>query len=189
MFLAPSRGATRMIEEADCFAVTERLRIRAFCAEDVPILVAYRGDPEVARFQGWSEFDEAQGREFVANLRRGRPGVPGEWYQFALELRSEGTLVGDIGLRVVADDPGTADIGYTLMRSYQGRGLASEAVRAVIELAFSRLGVRRIQATIDERNVRSLALARRLGMTEEAAVETIWRGEYCVDRIFALTRA
>jgi len=74
------------------------------------------------------------------------------------------------------------------MTAHQGRGLAAEAVRAVIELAFSRLGVTRIQATIDERNARSLALARRLGMIEVAAVETTWRGEYCVDRVFALTR-
>lgn len=177
-----------MTEETGCFAITERLRIRAFREEDAPIFVAYRNDPEVARYQGWSGLDEAEGREFAAKMRRARPGVPGEWYQFAIELRSGGTLIGDVGLRVIAGEPTAADIGYTLMTAHQGRGLASEAVRAVIELAFSRLGVTRIQATIDERNARSLALARRLGMTEEAAVETLWRGEYCVDRIFALTR-
>src|SRR5690606_1030361 len=107
------------------------------------------------------------------------------WYQFAIALVPEGTLVGDIGLRVRADAPPTADIGYTLATAYQGRGLASEAIRAVIELAFLKLGVTRIVATIDDRNTRSLALARRLGMIEEATVETIWHGEACVDRIFA----
>jgi RimJ/RimL family protein N-acetyltransferase len=177
-----------MSDEAECFAITERLRIRAFREEDAPILVAYRNDPAVARYQGWSAPDEAEGREFVAAMRRARPGVPGEWYQFAIGLLSEGTLIGDVGLRILADEPTTADIGYTLMTAHQGRGLAAEAVRAVIELAFSRLGVTRIQATIDERNARSLALARRLGMIEVAAVETTWRGEYCVDRVFALTR-
>ncbi|PCC69032.1 Acetyltransferase (GNAT) domain-containing protein [Nannocystis exedens] len=177
-----------MAEETDCFITTARLQVRRFRAEDAPTLVAYRADPEVARYQGWTQFDEAEAREFIAGLRASRPGVPGVWYQFALALLSEGTLIGDVGLRVTAGEPTTADIGYTLMTAQQGRGLASEAVRAVCEYAFSQLGVRRIQATVDDRNVRSLALARRLGMIEEAAVETIWRGEPCVDRIFVLTR-
>jgi len=177
-----------MTEETGCFITTERLQIRAFRAEDAAILAAYRCDPEVARYQGWTHFDELQALEFIAGLQGARPGVPGEWYQFALALLSDGTLIGDIGLRVIADDPTTADIGYTLMTAQQGRGLASEAVRAVSEYAFERLGVQRLRATVDDRNLRSLALARRLGMTEEAAVETVWRGEPCVDRIFVLTR-
>ncbi|MCY1059824.1 GNAT family N-acetyltransferase [Nannocystis sp. SCPEA4] len=177
-----------MTEETGCFIRTGRLQIRKFRPDDAPSLAAYRSDPEVARYQGWMEFDEAHARQFIAGLQAARPGVPGEWYQFALALLSEGTLIGDIGLRVHADDPAAADIGYTLMTSQQGRGLASEAVRAVSEYAFSRLGVRRIQATIDDRNLPSLALARRLGMVEEAAVETVWRGEPCVDRIFVLRR-
>lgn len=177
-----------MVEETGCFATTPRLQIRAFRPEDAPILVAYRRDPAVARYQGWTEFDEAQALEFIAGLQAGRPGVPGVWYQFAIGLLSEGTLIGDVGLRLLADTPTTADIGYTLMTAHQGRGLASEAVRAVIALAFSQLGVTRIQATVDDRNTRSLALARRLGMIEESAIETVWRGENCVDRMFVLTR-
>ena len=44
-------------------------------------------------------------------------------------------------------------------------------------------------ATIDERNVASLALARRLGMTEVEKIETVWRDEPCVERVFTLRRA
>lgn len=175
-----------MTEET--FITTPRLRIRRFRDDDVPLLVAYRSDPEIARYQGWTDFDEAQARAFVATLRAGRPGVPGEWYQFAIAPLSGDTLIGDIGLRVDAGDPTVADIGYTLATAHQGRGLASEAVRAVIDYAFCTLGVATIQATVDDRNLRSLALARRLGMREEAAVETVWRGEPCVERIFALRR-
>lgn len=177
-----------MFEETGCFITTPRLQIRAFREADAPILVAYRADPEVARYQGWSQFDEAQARDFIAGLQGARPGVPGVWYQFALALHADGALIGDVGLRVVAGEPTTVEIGYTLMTAQQGRGLASEAVRAVFTYAFAQLGVTRIQVTIDDRNLRSLALARRLGMIEEAAVETIWRGEACVDRIFVLTR-
>lgn len=172
----------------DTFVTTGRLRIRRFRADDVPHLVAYRSDPEIARYQGWTDFGEAEARAFVAELQAGRPGVPGVWYQFALSLLSEETLIGDVGLRVAADEPTCADIGYTLARGYQGRGLATEAVRAICAYVWSSLGVARIRATVDARNLASLALAQRLGMREEAAVETIWRGEACVDRIFVLDR-
>lgn len=170
------------------FVAAGRVVIRRFRAEDAAILAAYRRDPEVARYQGWTAFSDAEARDFVAEMAASEPGVPGKWYQFAIGLVPAGALIGDVGLKRRGEEPSTADIGYTLAAAHQGRGLANEAVRAVIELAFERLGVERIVATIDDRNARSLALARRLGMTEVEAIETVWLGEACVERVFALRR-
>lgn len=176
-------------ETADeIFVQTQRLVIRRFDEADAPALCAYRRDPEVARYQGWTEFSKEEARSFIAEIRAGEPGVRGRWYQFAVALREAPGLVGDIGLRVREDEPGTADIGYTLATAQQGRGLASEMVRAAIELAFTRWEVERVVATVDDRNARSLALARRVGMREVEAVATIWRGEACVERVFELRR-
>lgn len=170
------------------FIHTERLVIRRFCAEDAPRLAAYRRDPEVARYQGWSAFSDEEAQAFVADMHAGEPGVRGQWYQFAIGLLPDGALIGDIGLKLRGDDPSTADVGYTLAAAHQGRGLASEAVRALVGLVFERFGVERVVATIDDRNERSIALARRLGMAEIEVIETIWRGEPCVERVFALRR-
>jgi aminoglycoside 6'-N-acetyltransferase len=177
------------MSEDEVFISTPRVIVRRFCEADAPAFAAYRGDPEVARYQGWTEFSEGDALNFIIEMRAGRPGVPGEWYQFALGSQPDGGLIGDIGFKVRAGDPSLADIGYTLARAHQGQGLASEAVTAVIEFAFARLGVECVYATIDERNVASLALARRLGMREVEVVETEWRGEPCVERVFALRRA
>lgn len=177
------------MSESEVFTTTARVVVRRFREEDAAGLSAYRGDPEVARYQGWTEFSEADALTFIKEMRAGRPGVPGEWYQFALGRAPDGALIGDIGFKVRAGDPSLADIGYTLARAHQGLGLASEAVAAVIEFAFARLGVECVVATIDERNVASLALARRLGMREVEVIETEWRGEPCVERVFALRRA
>lgn len=175
-----------MTEET--FIRTERLEIRRFCEADAPRLAAYRRDPEVARYQGWNAFTDEEARAFAAEMHAAEPGVRGQWFQFAIGLVPGGALIGDIGLKLRGDDPSTADIGYTLASAHQGRGLASEAVRALISLCFERFGVERVVATIDDRNARSLALARRLGMAEVERVETIWRGEPCVERVFALRR-
>lgn len=175
-----------MTEET--FVRTERLAIRRFRGEDAPLLAAYRGDPEVARYQGWSPPSEAEARAFVEEMRAGEPGVRGQWFQFALGLLPDEGLIGDVGLKLRGEEPATADIGYTLAAAHQGRGLASEAVRAVIAMCFERFGVERVVATIDARNAASLALARRLEMTEVEVVETIWRGEPCVERVFVVRR-
>ncbi len=175
-----------MTEET--FIRSGRVVIRRFREADAAEFAAYRRDPEVARYQGWSSCTDDEARVFVAEMAAGQPGVAGQWYQFAVGLEPDGALIGDVGLKIRGDDPSVADIGYTLASAHHGRGLASEAVQAVIQVMFERFGVERVVATIDDRNLASLALARRVGMDEVEAIETIWRDEPCVERVFALRR-
>ena len=72
---------------------TSRLRARSFTAADVEAFVAYRADPDVARYQSWSDYTLERGEAFVGSLQGATPGVPGEWFQFALEARSDGGYV------------------------------------------------------------------------------------------------
>ena len=96
---------------------------RSFTSTDVEAFAAYRADPEVARYQSWSDFTLADAEAFVDSLRGEEPGVPGEWFQLALEARSEGTLVGDLALHINADEPREAEVGFTLAPAHQGRGM------------------------------------------------------------------
>ena len=65
-----------------------------------------------------------------------------------------------------------------------GRGLASEAVRAIIDRAFAR-GLASIKADVDPRNKKSLRLLRKLGFVEIGAAERTLRvGEEWVDSIY-----
>ena len=70
---------------------TPRLILRAFEERDVAPFTAYRSDPEVARFQGWqAPFPPDEAARFVTEMIQARPGIPGVWYQVAIELRSSG---------------------------------------------------------------------------------------------------
>ena len=84
---------------------TPRLRARSFASADVDAFVAYRANPDVARYQSWSDYTLERGEAFVGSLQGATPGVPGEWFQFALEERSDGILVGDLAFKVDADEP------------------------------------------------------------------------------------
>src|SRR6202040_2232218 len=95
---------------------TTRLRLRHFTDADFAPFMAYRNDPEVAKYQGWERISEPEARAFLHEQKEAQPGVPGHWFQIAIELRETGLLVGDCALKIEAHDERQAEIGYTLSR-------------------------------------------------------------------------
>ena len=126
---------------------TDRLVVRRFEPDDATALHAYRNDPEVARWQGWSTPWPFEIAEAFAVEHHVFPLFElGDWTQLALAPVSDPSLlIGDIGVRLEAAEP-TAEIGFTLARSYWGLGYAGEAVRAVVDHIFELLGLARVVA-------------------------------------------
>ncbi len=63
------------------------------------------------------------------------------------------------------------EIGYWIAAGHQGRGYVSEAVSALIRVAFQLAKVRRVEIHCDPANARSWAVAARLGFRHEATLE------------------
>jgi RimJ/RimL family protein N-acetyltransferase len=167
---------------------TERLRLRPFQVDDLEAFVSYRSDPEVARYQSWDRtYSMADAEAFLASQRGLEFGQLGEWLQLAIVERSTGTIRGDCAVRVVSDQPSTAEVGVTLAPSSQGQGLASEALTAVVTTLFDQLGIHRVFAQTDDRNVPVHRLLERLGFRCEARlVEADWfKGEWSTLRVYA----
>src|SRR5439155_3050444 len=116
--------------------LTERLRLRRSVPEDAETIAAYRSDPEVRRYQGWGRTDPARIRSEIEEMLARAPGEPGGWVQFTVVEREGGTLVGDVGLSPAEGEAGVIKIGYTMAPSFQGRGYATEAIRALVAYAF-----------------------------------------------------
>ena len=169
---------------------SERLILRRFEDSDVTPFVAYRKDPEVARYQSWDPCDEQEAKAIIRETGAARVGVPGEWFGFAIESKEAGTLIGDCALRIDEHEPYRAEVGFTLAREYQGRGFASEAVAHVLDYAFGTLGLHRIIAIADCRNAPSVALLERLGMRREGHfVENVWfKGGWADEYLYAVLR-
>ena len=167
---------------------TPRLRVRPFRDADVEAFVAYRADPDVERYQSWSDFTLAEGRALVESMQGLRPGVPGQWYQFALEERAGAALVGDLALKVSADEPREAEVGFTLAPAHQGRGYATEALRGLLGHAFGTLGLHRVVAVTDALNAPAAALLERVGMRREAHFHenVFFKGAWGSEFVFAM---
>jgi RimJ/RimL family protein N-acetyltransferase len=88
----------------------------------------------------------------------------------------------------LTDQPGTAEIGVTLARASQGRGLATEALTAVLAELFERHGLHRVFAEVDDRNTPVRRLLERLGFRCEARqVEADWfKGEWSTLCLYAM---
>lgn len=165
--------------------------LRPFRIEDLPALVAYRRQPDVARYQSWTtSFSMADAEAFHAEQQRARFGQPGAWVQLAAVGHETGTLYGDCAVRVADDQPATAEIGVTFDPAYQGRGLAREAVGAVVDELFEQFGIRRVYAETDDRNDAAQGVMEGLGFRCEARlVDADWfKNEWTTVRVYALLR-
>ena len=85
------------------------------------------------------------------------------------------TLIGCVQLFNFDTDLGTCEIGVWLAPEAQGRGLITRACRIVIDWAIRDRGMTRVQWTNSPTNIRSSAVARRLGMTREGVLRSAWQ--------------
>ncbi len=150
--------------------------------------MTYRADPEVARYQSWSDYTLELGTAFVDAMQGAEPGVPGEWFQFALDDRDSGALVGDLALQVDADEPRTAEVGFTLAPEHQGKGYGTEALGALLGLAFETYELHRIVAVTDALNVPAAAMLERVGFRREGHFQenVFFKGAWGSEFLFAI---
>lgn len=97
---------------------TERLILREFVQDNWREVLAYQSDPRYLEYYPWTERIAGEVKEFVRRqimLQKQEPRIK---FQLAITLKSEGTLIGNCGIRMDTPDPHQADIGYELSPKY-----------------------------------------------------------------------
>jgi RimJ/RimL family protein N-acetyltransferase len=142
---------------------TERLGLRGIERSDTEAVLRVFADPEMSRFFAADFSDRAQALEMVERrLAYAGPAGMGHWV-----VEFDGVVVGVAHLRPSEElSGGVPEIGYYLDRAYGGQGLATEAAAALVDHAFTVLGLPAVWALIHESNVASLNLVRRLGFLD-----------------------
>ncbi|WP_037603389.1 GNAT family N-acetyltransferase [Streptacidiphilus rugosus] len=166
---------------------TPRLTLRRFRDEDAPALAAYRSEPDVARFKSWeAPVTPLTAQAWVRAFAAASPHAPGP-FSYAVELTAERRLIGDVTVDL-HQNLRQAELGFTLAAGHQGRGYASEAVRAVLAELFDVRGLHRVSAECDARNTRSAALLERVGFTREGCRrQATWlKNEWTDDLLYGL---
>jgi RimJ/RimL family protein N-acetyltransferase len=169
---------------------SERLILRDIKLTDAKDMHGYRSDPNICDFQNWKPQTLGEVEDFILNKIAKEFNTPNTWYQIGIFIKGCGEIIGDIGVHFLEEDNLQVEIGYTLSTGYQGKGYASEAVTALINFLFKNLNKHRITASVDPRNMKSIALLERIGMRKEAHFKkSIWfNDEWTDDIIYAILR-
>jgi RimJ/RimL family protein N-acetyltransferase len=146
---------------------TERLVLRQWSQNDIPLFAAIDADPQVMKMLGGPRSPEKSTADIdVEASRLALTGV-GKW---VVEERSTGELIGRVGLGATDDGlpfPKSLEIAWRLRTKSQGRGYATEAARACLNYAFSILHAPEVIAVTAAINAPSQAVMQRLGMTHD----------------------
>lgn len=151
------------------FLHTKRLILRNFDLTDLDAFLAYRNDPEVGKYQGWTiPYPREKGEEFIRDVMDIHAPKQGSWMQIAVALKETNELIGDIGCILRNEDACQAIIGYRIASPHWHKGYAFEAVQGWLDFLFEDLGIHRVIADCDTENVASYKLLEKLGFRREA---------------------
>jgi ribosomal-protein-alanine N-acetyltransferase len=138
--------------------------LRPFEADDVEDVYAYSRDPEFARYLPSvpQPYEREHSEQFVAQAMVTDWNVRPQW---AIVL--DGRVIGSINTRFAPYAAPHAELGYGISRDWWGRGITTEAARALADWLFSTFDLVRVEATADERNAGSRRVMEHLGMRHE----------------------
>lgn len=152
---------------------TERLSLRLHTAADASALQHIYGRADVAKYlldEPWSQADAVR----HVSERMAKTGLDDGSTALSLVVVHDRTVIGDVQLWLTDAERGVAEIGWVFDPGAGGRGFATEAVRAALDLAFTQYALHRVAAQMDARNRASARLAQRVGMRQEAHLREYW---------------
>jgi RimJ/RimL family protein N-acetyltransferase len=142
---------------------TARLTIRRFSADDWRDLYEYLSQEETVKYEPYGVYTEEAAKDEA--IRRAEDGA-----FWACELNDSGKVIGN--LYFAEQDFGNWEIGYVFNQNFWYNGYASEAVKGMINLAFTEKNAHRITAMCNPLNLASWKLLERVGMRREGHLKS-----------------
>lgn len=132
---------------------TSRLELRQITEADLENIFNGLSNPEVIRHYGvsYKTLDETwEQLEWYAELERTHSGI---WW--AIILAETKKFCGAIGYNNLSREHKKAELGFWLLPEYWGRGYVQEALEPVLEYAFQKINLHRIEAFVETENISS----------------------------------
>lgn len=168
---------------------TERLTLRKLTMRDAQDVYMYSSDREVARHVLWDAHQSvSESRSYIRYmLRKYRLGEPSSW---GIELNSTGRIIGTIGYMWYQKENAAVEVGYSLSRSYWNQGIMTEALNAVLEYSFDKLGLHRVEAQFEVENPASGMVMLKSGMRFEGTLRgrLYNKGKYVDVSLYAILK-
>ncbi|MFT6068007.1 MAG: RimJ/RimL family protein N-acetyltransferase [Bacteriovoracaceae bacterium] len=137
---------------------TKRTYLRQFHSSDLEDLFEMMSDPEIMKHTG---FREPQSKNSVAEKLLKWTQSKKVWA--AIETDSEALIGWFMLKRTILDAP---ELGFMLIKSKWNQGFASEISKCILDYAFYQLGEEKVVASVDEENLASVKVLKKLGFVE-----------------------
>lgn len=168
---------------------THRLILRKMRLTDAKDMHEYAGDPMVSRYMVWvphKTFKHTVG--FLKYVQKTyRQGEPESW---AVTIKSSGKMIGTCGFYKVDPRHSFAELAYAISRDYWGRGLMTEAVKAVLDFGFRKLKLNRISANAMPENIGSINVMKKNGMKYEGTLRELLmaKGKFRTVKLYSILK-
>lgn len=151
------------MKNKDIIIETERLILRKFNHQDREAIFEFNSNEEVMRYTGNSILTSLdQTTEILKTTERDYQTYG--YGRLALVYKEENKVIGFAGLKYLPEF-GETDIGYRMLPTYWGRGIATEAASELLKYGFEQLGLKRIIGIAYPENIASWNVLEKIGMT------------------------
>ena len=139
---------------------TERLILRRYRPEDADDLYRYLGtDPSMVQYSGWNPYATPEMAQ--ETVRRFIDSYDDE-HSYSWIMDTDDVIVGTIGAYDYTGDQ--IEVGFSVVPGWQGRGLATEALKKVLEYLTENEGILCVIAWCAAENVGSKRVLEKAGM-------------------------
>lgn len=150
---------------------TERLMLTAWSKKDAAALFAYAKNPNVGPHAGWKPHEsERESKRIIKEIF-----LTGMTWK--ITWKETGQVIGSIGLEEDRHRPFIAskELGYSLSEEFWGRGIMTEAGKAIMDYAFTRLNLIMMAVQTGPDNLRSQSVIEKLGFHYEGTLRQTYR--------------
>jgi len=172
---------------------TERLILRRFIESDAELMYNnWASDPEVSKYLTWPPHTSVEVTtsllcDWIASYEKP------DYYNWVIELKDTGEVVGNISVVEVKAKVDAALIGYCMGQAWWGRGIMPEALTEVMRYLFDEVGMNRVAACHSTQNPKSGRVMQKAGMKYEGTLrgagrdnqgimDEVWYGLLKADR-------
>lgn len=146
---------------------TNRLTLKPLTTDFLHSTHTYASDPEHIRYMVEMPFHSLSETEaFLEKCTAQWNSEHPEFYEFAMLL--DDIHIGAVSIYLFKHDT-EGELGWLIHQDYQGKGYTTEAAREIMRFGFDDLGVKKIFAHCDSRNIGSAKIMEKLGLTLECA--------------------
>lgn len=149
---------------------TNRLILRKFEDKDARYIYEnWASDDEITKYLQWQSYTSInQGKERIEFLKENYKNK--NYYDWAIVLKDINQPIGSIGCVELKEDIKAVHIGYCIGKKWWHQGITSEALKAVIDFFFDKVGVERVESRHDPNNVNSGKVMQKCGMKYEGTM-------------------